>query len=323
MQPSSVDWELAARLASRAVRPGPSATRAERAELVEGLHRAAETAVPHVARITRLDPPGAADVRVVDRSRWARASVSAVRDMVRIGGGADDPASALAGVRGTVDAAQIAGVLALLSGAVLGQLDPWGRHGPRPGAEPGPDDVAPTGGTLLLVAPTVLGVQRSLAVPPADFWLWVALHEQTHAQQLAAAPWLAEHLARRAVGLLRDPEQTAMDELGAVMALLEGHADVTMDAVGARVVPSVWVLRRRFSARRDSGARANGLRRVLRQALGLDAKLSQYRDGAAFVRAVRRRGGTAALNAVWSGPDLLPTAAEIADPAVWLRRVHG
>jgi uncharacterized protein (DUF2342 family) len=315
VQPT-VDWDLAARLAVRAVRPGPPATRAEREELVAGLHVAAQAAVEHVARITRLDPPGAADVRVVDRAGWARASVTSVRDMVRIGGGADGPRPALAALRGTGGAVQLAGVLGLLSGSVLGQLDPWGRHGGRP---VGPDRT----GTLLLVAPTVLAVQRSLGVDPVDFRLWVALHEQTHAQQLAAAPWLAEHLARRAVGLLDDPAQPALDEVAAVMALLEGHADVTMDAVGPRVVPSVRALRRRFSARRDSTARTTGLRRVVQQVLGLDVKLAQYRDGAAFVRAVRRRAGLTALNAVWSGPELLPTPAEIADPAAWLRRVHG
>jgi uncharacterized protein (DUF2342 family) len=29
------------------------------------------------------------------------------------------------------------------------------------------------------------------------------------------------------------------------------------------------------------------------------------------------------FNAVWSGPDALPTKAEITDPDAWLRRVHG
>jgi uncharacterized protein (DUF2342 family) len=57
--------------------------------------------------------------------------------------------------------------------------------------------------------------------------------------------------------------------------------------------------------------------------LGLDVKLAQYRDGAAFVRGARRRVGTAGLNAVWTSPDLLPTPAEIGDPDAWVRRVHG
>src|SRR5690606_34594439 len=62
---------------------------------------------------------------------------------------------------------------------------------------------------------------------------------------------------------------------------------------------------------------------LLRRPLGLDAKLAQYRQGAAFVRGVLDAVGHAGLNAAWTGPEQLPPAAEIADPAARLRRVHG
>lgn len=346
MQPA-VDWDLAARLAARAVRSGPSATRAERAEVVQALRAAAPLAAGHVGRITRLgevaggvwsrgesgeggDGPGrAADVRVVDRASWARANVYALRSLAeRIG----LPASP--GVRGVAGAGQVAAVLGLLSGAVLGQFDPW-----------------TPGGRLLLVAPNVLAAERSMGVDPADFRLWVTLHEQTHALQFAAAPWLADHLAARVsallaedgprgdrrgdrpgpprrhpgtlIDLLEPHQRAALGEVGAVMALLEGHADVTMDAVGRSVVPSVRLIRRRFEARRSGSGRSAALPRVLRSVLGLDVKLAQYRDGAAFVRAVRRQVGIDGLNTVWGSADVLPTAAEIADPSAWVHRVHG
>ena len=337
VQPA-VDWDLAARLAARAVRSGPAATRAERAELVDELRAAAPVAAGHVARITRMAPADPAapphDVRVVDRASWARANVRALEGLTgRVGVPADR------GLRGTAGAGQVAAVLGLLSGAVLGQYDPWG---PR--------------GTLLLVAPNVLAVERSLGVDPADFRLWVTLHEQTHAQQFASAPWLVGHLTDRLRVLLADeadgrrggrgrraPEEheesraggprslldlldprqrVLLDEVGAVMALLEGHADVTMDAVGRSVVPSVRRIRRRFEARRSGAPGTGGMRRALRAVLGMDVKLAQYRDGAAFVRAVRRRVGTDGLNAVWASADALPSAAEIADPAAWVHRVH-
>jgi uncharacterized protein (DUF2342 family) len=57
--------------------------------------------------------------------------------------------------------------------------------------------------------------------------------------------------------------------------------------------------------------------------LGLDAKMRQYKDGAAFVRRVVERVDMAGFNAVWSGPESLPSKAEIADPDAWVRRVHG
>lgn len=332
MQPA-VDWDLAASLAARAVRAGPPATRAEREDLVAALRAAAPVAAEHVARISRLGPvdPGL-DVRVVDRSSWARANVRSLRGLAERAG-----VPAARGLRGTAGAGEVAALLGLLSGAVLGQYDPWSGRG-----------------TLLLVAPNVLAVERSLRVDPADFRLWVTLHEQTHALQFAAAPWLAGHLAERVGTLLADADADAgddraagepaggprrgprslldllapgqrglLDEVGATMALLEGHADVTMDAVGRSVVPSVRRIRRRFEARRDGARGTGGMRRVLRSVLGTDVKLAQYRDGAAFVRGVRRRVGTDGLNAVWAGPGQLPSAAEIADPAAWVRRVHG
>ena len=103
------------------------------------------------------------------------------------------------------------------------------------------------------------------------------------------------------------------------MSLLEGYADDMMDRVGPDVVPSVSTIRKRFEARRNRG----GWTKALNNALGMDLKLAQYRDGAAFCRAVISDVGVAGLNVVYDGPDRLPSPAEIADPARWVRRVHG
>ena len=50
--------------------------------------------------------------------------------------------------------------------------------------------------------------------------------------------------------------------------------------------------------------------------------MRQYRDGAAFCQAVIARVGMDGLNKVWTSPNTLPTRAEIADPEIWLARVH-
>ena len=50
--------------------------------------------------------------------------------------------------------------------------------------------------------------------------------------------------------------------------------------------------------------------------------MRQYRDGAAFCRSVIDRVGMTGLNRVWTSEETLPTRAEIADPALWLARVH-
>ncbi|WP_307858055.1 zinc-dependent metalloprotease [Cellulomonas fulva] len=346
-----VDWATAARVAGRIAPPGSTAPRPVLEDLVEGLREVAGVAAEHVVRATRMspadgrDPAAVSRVIVVDRAGWARANTRMFEVMAAPLADAT-PRATLAGRR--AGGLQVGGVLALLSSKVLGQFDPFTPAPGRPLEAPGE-------GRLLLVAPNVLHVERELKVPEDDFRLWVALHEQTHALQFAAAPWLAAHLRERSGQLLTDfartsdepvgtlmtglsrvvsgtgsvldvltPEQRDLfDEVGAVMALLEGHADVTMDAVGRGVVPSVREIRRKFEARRDSGANARGTGRLVRRLLGMDEKLAQYREGAAFVRAVRRRVGVSGFNEVWTAAAHLPTSAEIAEPDAWVRRVHG
>ncbi|MBO3085052.1 zinc-dependent metalloprotease [Cellulomonas fengjieae] len=342
-----VDWELAARIAARLAAPGPVAGRTELTELVDELRDAAGRAAGHASAITGLSaadgrpPEEVSTVLVVDRPGWARANAEVFAAMT-------GPLAATPQRSGAAraSAVQVGGVLALLAGKVLGQFDPFTSTSGH--------------GRLLLVAPNVLHHERRLAADPSDFRLWVALHEQTHALQFAAAPWLAAHLRGRAGELMADLAQDkgalprlgdlaqavtravtgsqdgvgvldllsvgqrgVFEEVGAVMALLEGHADVAMDEVGPGVVPSVRAIRAGFEARRDEAARARGADRLLRRLLGLDTKLAQYRDGAAFVRAVRKDVGLTGFNAVWTSAEHLPLPGEIADPSAWVRRVHG
>lgn len=341
MSTMPVDWPTAARLAGRLTPAGPPVSREEARLLVADLRAAAVRARGLAVRASglagALDAVGraalSADVRVVDRPGWARAAAASFAGLV----GSTRGSALTTGTTG-----QVGAVLALLAGKVLGQFDPYA------------DDVGP-GGRLVVVAPNVLRTERALRVDATDFRLWVCAHEQTHALQFAAAPWLADHVRAETTALLEDVTSTTpveelsavltgvlrllrgtskewslldalpsgqrerVERLGAVMSLLEGHADVTMDAVGPRDIASVRTLRARLDSRR---AHARGADRVLRRLLGLDAKLAQYRNGAAFVRAVRAQDPTA-LDAAWVGPDGLPRPAEIAEPERWLRRVHG
>ena len=122
-------------------------------------------------------------------------------------------------------------------------------------------------------------------------------------------------------GLFLGPEQKRrVARLTAVMSLLEGHADVVMDEVGPQVVPSVREIRQRFEKRRDG----LGIFDVMiRRLLGMEAKMAQYRTGALFVRGVQDRVGVEGFNAVWAQPENLPSPEEIAEPALWVNRVHG
>lgn len=348
-QMSMIDWDFAAATARSLVSAGPDLTPEQALAEVEAIRAAARAAYEPVAATSQLvTPDEAPPARVVDRASWIGINVASMRDLVdpvlegmleRRGVGAPHPA--VAAIGGKVTGSEAGALLAFVATKVLGQYD-----------------LAP-GGTpqLLLVAPNIVQVQRELDVDPADFRSWVCLHEETHRVQFTAVPWLRDHLVTSAralaidltpdpaaladlvrrlaerlpqalgsdgdglVGLLATEEQRAqLARLTAVMSLLEGHADVVMDDVGPAVIPSVAQIRRLFTARREG---VGLLDKLLRRVIGLDAKMRQYRDGAAFVRGVQSQVGVEGFNAVWASPDTLPTPDEIADPSRWVARVHG
>jgi len=102
------------------------------------------------------------------------------------------------------------------------------------------------------------------------------------------------------------------------MSLIEGHAEHTMDVIGAEVLPSLPRLRAAMTRRRST----RGLPwRVLERLLGLELKLRQYEVGRRFCDAVVSGGGREALALAWSGPESLPSTAELAAPEQWLARM--
>ena len=122
-----------------------------------------------------------------------------------------------------------------------------------------------------------------------------------------------------ALGLVATPEQLeALHRIQALMSLLEGHGDVTMDRAGAAAIPSAA----RFCAvLRERRNQVRGPAKLLQQLIGLEAKLRQYEEGEQFVDAVEEAGGPELLDRVWRGPEWLPSLAEIRDPATWIARV--
>ncbi len=360
-----VNWDLAATTAAKLTPPGPKLSAREVRSVVDNLRELADLSVEHVHRITGLE--AARDLRdsdliIVDRASWAKANTQSFKTLMApaIKHLADTKAEQLkaanAALGGTVTGAQMGAILAFLSSKVLGQYDPFVASARGPG------------GRLMLVAPNIVSVERELNVEPADFRLWVCLHEQTHRVQFAAAPWLKdhmmEHISKLTVGLadkadtlaerlanalkslpsrgqqnnqeqhdddgvppgdggilslLQDPEDKArLSHLTAVMSLLEGHANVVMDAVDSSIVPTVKTIRRRFNAR---GKTRGPVEKFIRRLLGLDAKMRQYSDGARFVRAVVDAAGMEGFNRVWERAENLPTEKEIHAPTEWIRRM--
>jgi len=111
-----------------------------------------------------------------------------------------------------------------------------------------------------------------------------------------------------------------VERMQAAMSLIEGHAEHTMDAVGAEVLPSLPRLRAAMTRRRAH----RGLPwRVLERLLGLELKMRQYKLGRDFCDAVTDAGGTHTLALAWSGPEALPSSTELEHPAQWLARMAG
>lgn len=308
----AIDWQLAARVGGQLVRPGPSASRAEIEDAVAALHVAADKAIDLVAAATELPARVRPDVFAVDRASWIAANTQLADAMFAL----VEPPPALTlrrKVGRRLGGALLGAGLAAVGGRILGQYDPLHSR-------------------LLLVAPNIIALERAGDLVSADFRLWATLHEQTHAVQFGAAPWLLNHvvsLVKRVaadesvawVGTLApraDPDvSAALSEVMALMTLLEGHADVMMDLAGRDVVPTWARLRAQFDS-----ARA-GRHSPILASMGVLSKAEQYGRGAAFCRAVVERAGVAGLNTAFTSPDALPTAAELVTPSDWLERVHG
>ncbi|EAQ00397.1 hypothetical protein JNB_09499 [Janibacter sp. HTCC2649] len=348
MSNSYVDWEFAKTTGRTLVAAGPAVSADEAAAEVGAIHAAARRAHGPVAETSRLSTPDSApEALVVDRPTWIAMNADSMSAMLEPAfeqivskrGGA--PSGVGAAIGGKVTGAEAGALLAFMSSKVLGQYDL------APGGTP----------SLLLVAPNLVQTQRELGVDAEDFRAWVCMHEETHRVQFTAVPWLRDHMIAEARQLATDmapdpervqelakrlteklpelfssgsggltdlvttPEQRAkLAELTAVMSLLEGHADVVMDDVGPAHIPSVAQIRAKFTERRKG---AGAVDKMLRRLLGLEAKMRQYKDGAAFVRGVQEKVGVEGFNAIWTSPDTLPKPLEITDPAAWVTRVHG
>jgi coenzyme F420 biosynthesis associated uncharacterized protein len=109
-----------------------------------------------------------------------------------------------------------------------------------------------------------------------------------------------------------------VERMQAAMSLIEGHAEHTMDAVGAEVLPSLPRLRAALNRRREARPLPW---RVLERVLGLELKLRQYELGRRFCDAIVERDGPHVLARAWEGPESLPTSAELSAPDEWLERI--
>ena len=347
-----VDWSLAERIALAISGDGPAWPGSED-ELRSESHRAGKLVARYTGLKVKKELP---EAELIGRDEWARVNIGSFQAMSggveavlaeRMrdpdGTGEDDGGGGLgAKITAAATGAEVGLLVGYLSQRVIGQYD-----------------IALLGPTraprLLFVGPNLSAARERLDVDRDLFLRWIALHETTHAVQFAGVPWLRGHLGQIAAELFEqaavevkpgellskltrmnprellrsasngelatllwtDDQKVLVDRLLAAMTVVEGYAEHVMDAVGDELDPGYAEMRRRLDRDRE---RRGALDKLVSKLLGLDMKMAQYVRGKRFCDAVADRAGIRALNTVWSGPEALPTDAEIEDPDAWIER---
>ncbi|MGL5827688.1 MAG: zinc-dependent metalloprotease [Nocardioides sp.] len=236
----AVDWDLAVSVGSRMAGDGPATNRDQAAAVVAELRAGASRSVGLVGEFTGLDAgERIAPVLVVNRAGWIQANADGFARLLdplvakllarsaeagatgaatpqAVGAESADHAesahepsardsSADSGAQraGRAVGAKVAGaqlglMFGFLGSKVLGQFDPFA------------DPV----GRLLLVAPNIVHVERELGAVPADFRLWVCLHEETHRVQFTAVPWMRGHIFAEMAALVDSLDSSSVFDEG-------------------------------------------------------------------------------------------------------------
>ena len=344
-----IDWDLARRVAVRTARREPYTAPRWRDGLAEDFDDCTQRAEGLVAEFTGLRSlAGPARGRVTDRVGWIDANLASFQRLLKplaakLGTGSD---GMLAPITRRVAGAELGVMLGWMSTRVLGQYDLLIIEDEKPEDQ----DI------VYYVAPNVLSLENKYAFDPAEFRLWLALHEVTHRAQFTGVEWMRPHFiglvesvldsvdpdpkriaaaVRRVVEARRrgeDPlaaggimalfaseaQVETLEQLAGLMSLLEGHGDVTMDRAGKGLVPSAPRFGRVMRRRRES---VRGFAKVFQRVIGLDAKIKQYAEGEHFISSVEEVGGAALLDRVWESPGNVPGIAEIRSPSDWVSRM--
>lgn len=208
-----------------------------------------------------------------------------------------------------------------------------------------------------LVAQNVEMFAAGLDIPLDEVRLYLAVRELAHARLFRHAKWLRlrlltqitdfahgiridtdrlEQLAadfdpsnpeelRAAVtgGALippkTDEQLVALARLETMLALVEGWVDVVTAAATTRL-PKSGAIAESVRRRRAAGGPAESAFATL---VGLELRPRRLREAAAMWQAVQDAVGTEQRDALWAHPDIIPTDADIDDPAALVARLKG
>lgn len=208
-----------------------------------------------------------------------------------------------------------------------------------------------------LIPQNVLAFGSGLDIPVDQVQLYLAVRELAHARLFRHAKWLrlqllsaitefargiridTERLERLAAdfdpsnpeelrdamtsGALIPPKSqeqlVALARLETTLALIEGWVDVVTAAATVRL-PRADAIAETVRRRRASGGPAESAFSTL---VGLELRPRRLREAAAMWEQLSTAVGPELRDAQWSHPDLMPTDADIDDPARFVARVSG
>ena len=212
-------------------------------------------------------------------------------------------------------------------------------------------------GQAAILPQNAIAFAESIEQPVDQVQLWVSTRELAHARLFRHARWLGLQLVTavrdyaRGISIdfealediaadldLRDPQalrdafqsgrlipprteaqQQALGRLETTLALVEGWVDVVTTAA-ARRLPAASAVAEAVRRRRAAGGPAE---RALSALVGLELRPRRLREAAAMWQAVTDAVGASGRDALWSHPDVMPTAADIDDPAALIARLTG
>lgn len=208
-----------------------------------------------------------------------------------------------------------------------------------------------------LVAQNVEAFGAGLDIPAEEVRLYLSVRELAHARLFRHAKWLRLHLLTQITDFARgitidtdrleqlaadfdpsNPEElraavtngalippkteeqlAALARLETMLALVEGWVDVVTATATTRL-PKSGAIAESVRRRRAAGGPAESAFATL---VGLELRPRRLREAAAMWQAVQDAVGAEARDALWAHPDIIPTDADIDDPAALVARLQG
>ena len=252
----------------------------------------------------------------------------------------------------------LAGIMNQIGGVMFGAQVGQGLGGLAREVVSSTDIGIPLGPTGLaaLVPQNVALFGEGLERPADEVRLYLALREAAHQRLFGHVPWLRQRLLdtvesyahgitldmeaiesavqgvdpmnpesvqEAMTGGLFSPKQTpeqeaALRRLETLLALVEGWVDAVVAAAAGERMAGADALREASRRRRATGGPAEQTFATL---VGLELRPRRLREAAALWWSVTEKRGVSGRDAIWSHPDLLPTADDLDDPLGFGERV--